>query len=54
MKILDGKALANIKSKEIIERVKSLDITPSLVIILVGDNFASKYMLIIRLKKLKN
>ena len=53
MKILDGKALANIKSKEIIERVKSLDITPSLVIILVGDNFASKIYVNHKIKKAK-
>ena len=53
MKILDGKALANIKSKKIIKKVKSLDFTPSLVIILVGDNFASKIYVNHKIKKAK-
>jgi len=45
MKILDGKALANKKAILIKEELKKLSFTPKLVIVLVGDDFASlKYV----------
>lgn len=51
MKILDGKALAAHKSTIIKKEVEALDFTPQLVIVLVGDDYASKKYVGHKIKK---
>ena len=53
MEILNGKELAKIKSSDIITRINHLGFTPTLVIILIGNNFASKIYVNHKIKKAK-